>query len=195
MKRFLSILLVCLALCAACAMGVCAAEGKGFDPDAVQRCILLNDTNPAMGLGHCGMVLVDKNSYGVFYSYQIGGRLKIPLSPAKLKQFLQDGLPPDVISRFQFNKALEFEILPEEGRRMYDHAENHKFQPFFVYASFYYSIIPYRDNCTTFVHSVMAAGSPKYKFYYPFGVPYFTFYTLKWRLQLRSIPYKIYNPG
>jgi len=195
MKRFLCILLVCLALCGACATGVYAAEKNAFDPDAIQRCIFLNDTSPAMGFGHCAMVLIDKNSNGVLYSYQTGGKWKSSLSPAQLTQFKKDGLIPNAISRFQFNKALEFEILPQEGQRMYDCAENHKFQPFFIYASFYYSIIPYRDNCTTFVHRVMAAGSSKYKFYYPFGVPYFSFYTLKWRLQLRSIPYKIYYPG
>ena len=195
MKRFLSILLVFLALCAACTMSVCATEKNTFNPGAIQRCIFLNDTNPAMGFGHCAMVLVDKNSNGRLYSYQTGGLWKSSLSPAQLQQFQKDGLIPDAVSRFQFNKALDFEISPEEGRKMYDHAETQKFQRFYLYASFYYSIVPYRDNCLTFVRSVMGAGSSKYKFYYPFGVPYFAFYTLKWRLQLRSIPYKIYYPG
>jgi len=197
MKRFLAILLVSLALCAACAGSVCAAGQTAFNPNAAQRCIFLTDTNPAMGFGHCAMVLVDDNGYGRLYSYQSNGMLAATLSPAQVRQFQKDGLIPKTIaiSRFQFNKALDFEILPEEGRKMYVQAETKEFQPFFMYASFYHSIIPYRDNCLTVVRSIMSAGSSKYQFYYPFGAPALTFYSLKWRLQLRSIPFEIYYPG
>ena len=195
MKRLLAALLVCLALCGVCAVGACAAGG--FDPNAVRRCIFLVDTNPAMGFGHSAMVLVDQNRSGMLLSYQIGGLLQAALSAAQLRQFLGDGIIPKeiAVARFQFNRTLEFDVLPEEGRRMYDHASTHEFQPFFMYASFYYSIIPYRDNCLTFVHSVMAAGSSKYKFLYPFGAPIFAFSALKWRLRLRRIPYTVSYPG
>jgi len=196
MKRFLSALLVCLALCAACAMGVSAAENKAFDPGAIQQCMFLVDTNPAIGgFGHCGMVLVDKNSNGILYSFQTGGLWQRSVSPAQLKQFLKDGLIPKAESKFQFDRVVAFDVLPEEGRRMYDYAANHEFRDFYMYASFFASLIPVGDNCLTFVHSTMAAGSQKYRFLYPFGVPLFAFDTLQLKLKLNSVPYTTYYPG
>jgi len=191
MKRFLAILLVCLALCAACAMGASAK----VDPNAIQQCIFLVDTKAANGFGHCALVLADKNSNGVLYSYQTGGLWKSSLSPGQLRQFLKDGLIPNAISHFQFNRVIQFDILPAEGRRMYDHAEKNEFRDFYMYASFFTSLIPVGDNCLTFARSVMTAGSQKYNFLYPFGVPVFTFYTLQLTLRLNSVPYTIYNPG
>lgn len=194
MKRFLSILLVCLTLCAACAMGVSAAAA--FDPGSVQKCMFLVDTNPEIGgFGHCGMVLVDKNGNGILYSFQSGGLWQSTNSPAQLSQFLKDGLIPAAISKFQFDKVIVFDILPEEGRKMYDYARTHVFREFYMYASFFASLIPIGDNCLTFVHGTMAAGGLKYNFLYPFGVPLYSFYTLQLNLKLFSVPYTIYNPG
>jgi len=192
MKRFLSILLVFLALCAICAMGVSAA-GK-FDPDTIQRCMLLNDTEPVNGKGHCGVVLVDKNGYMRLYTFQQGGLWKQSNTPAQLKQFLKDGRIPRTPSQFQFDRILAFNITPEEGRRMYDYAETTEFGEFYMNASFWKPVGLKRntDNCTTFAQGMLAAGSRKYKYYYPFGVPNYTFTTLRWRLGLRSIPYTIY---
>jgi len=189
MKRFLSILLVFLALCAACAMGVSAA-GK-FDPNTIEKCMLLNDTAAAKGRGHCGVVLVDKNGYSRLYTFQQGGLWKQSNTPAQTKQFLKDGLIPYTPSQFQFNRILEFSISAKEGRRMYDYAETKEFRDFYMNASFYRPIgIKKGDNCVTFAHGTLGAGSLKYKFYYPFGVPNYTFKSLKWRLGLRNVPYK-----
>jgi len=196
MKRFLSILLVCLVLCAACAMGASAAEKVAFNPSAIQKCMFLVDTNPAIGgFGHCGMVLADKNGHGILYSFQSGGLWSTLVTPSQLTQFLKDGLIPDAISKFQFDKVIVFDILPEEGRRMYDYAATHKFRDFYMYASFFTSFIPIGDNCLSFVHSTMAAGSRKYNFLYPFGVPLYSFYTLQLNLRLYSIPYTTYTTG
>jgi len=196
MKRFLSILLVCLVVCAACAMGASAAEKVVFDPGAIKQCMFLVDTNPAIGgFGHCGMVLVDKNGNGMLYSFQSGGLWYSSNSPAQLKQFLKDGLIPDAESKFQFDRVIVFDVLPEEGRKMYDYAANLEFRDFYMYASFFTSLIPVGDNCLSFVHSTMAAGSRKYNFLYPFGVPIFSFYTFQLNLKWYSIPYTIYYPG
>jgi len=192
MKRFLSVLLICLALCAACAMGVSAAA---FDPGSVQRCIFLNDTTTANGFGHCGMVLVDKDGNGLLYSFQTGGLWQMTLSPGQLKQFKKDGLIPNALSQFQFDRAIEFDVLPAEGRRMYDYAATHEFREFYMYASFFTSFLPIGDNCLSFVYSTMTAGSPKYSFLYPFGVPVFVFYTLQLNLRLNAVPYTVYYPG
>ena len=190
MKRFLSILLVCLTLCATCTMGASAAA---FNPNAISQLIYLNDTD--IDFGHCAMVLVDKGGNGRLYSYQTGGLWASAISPAQMTQFLKDGLIPDAQSKFQFNKALRFDILPEEGRRMYDYAETHEFREFYMYSSFFTSLIPIGDNCLTFVRSVMKAGSSKYDFIYPFGVPRYTFYTVQLTLLLQGIPYTTYSPG
>ena len=193
MKRFLAILLVCLTLCAVCAMGASAAGG--FNANAVQECIFLNDTKSSTW-GHCGMVLVDQNGAGRLYSYQTGGLYAATLSSAQLTQFLKDGLIPNAISDFQFNKALRFNILPEEGRRMYDYAETHEFKEFFMYSSFFKPIgITWGDNCLTFVRAVMMEGSSKYAFLYPFGLPAFTFFTLRMHLGLRGVSCTTYSPG
>ena len=191
MKRFLSILLVCLALVAACTMSVSAADA--YNPDAAQQCIFLNDTTPSFG--HCAMILVDANGVGKIYSFQTGGLWKGTLSPAQLNQFMSDGLIPNVISHFQFDRAIQFGISAEEGRRMYDYAETHKFRNFYMYASFFTSFLPIGDNCLSFVHSVFKAGSSKYNYLYPFGLPNVTFYTIQLRLKMSGVPYTISNPG
>jgi len=191
MKRFLSFLLVCLFLCAACAMGASAAAKKAFDPDAIQQCMFLNDTTGITGNGHCGLVLVDKNSYGRLYSYQQSGLRKFPFSPSQLQQFMKDGLP-FATSQFQFDRVIAFDITPEEGQRMYDHAENTEFREFNRNASFFTHLIPVGDNCLTVARSILIAGNRKYDFIYPFGLPNSTFYTVQLSLRLASVPYTIH---
>ena len=192
MKRFLSILLVCLALLAACTMSVSAADG--FNSGAVQECIFLNDTGH--NFGHCAMILVDANNIGRFYSFQTGGLWKTTFSVAQLNQFMKDGIIPNVISDFQFDRAIRFGITAEEGQRMYDYAETHKFRNFYMYASFFTSFLPiFGDNCLSFVHSVFKAGSSKYNYLYPFGLPNVTFYTIRLRLKMSGVAYTLAYPG
>jgi len=197
MKRFLSILLASVALCAACAVGASAAAKaakKTFDPDAIQQCMLINDTRGVTGYGHNGLVMVDKNGYGRFYSYRLGGLLKFTLLPAQLQQFLKDGLPY-ANSKFQFDKVLAFEVPPEDGRKMYDYIETTEFKEFYRYASFFSSFWPINnDNCTTVAYSTLKAGGQKYAFLYPFGLPNTVFYTLQLNLKVYSVPYTIYHP-
>ena len=193
MKRFLSVFLACLILCAVCITGASAAAPKAFSPNAIQECIFLVDTDG--NFGHCALILADKNGTGRLYSYQTGGLWVSNLTPAQMTQFMKDGLIPDAISNFQFDHAVRFGVSAEEGRRMYDYAETHKFREFFMYSSFFTSLIPIGDNCLTFARTVMAAGSPKYDFIYPFGLPAFTFYTLQLSLRLNSVPYTLYYPG
>jgi len=191
MKRFLSILLVGLLVCAACAMGVSAAA-KTFDPDAVKQCILLNDTVGVTGNGHCGVLLMDENGYGRLYNFQRDGLSKRTFSPAQLQQFLKDGMP-FATSQFQFNRGVLFGVTPEEGRRMYDHAENTEFKEFMREASFWASVWPVNgDNCLTVARSITKAGSPKYSFLYPFGRPNLTFYTMQMSLFFSGVPYKLH---
>jgi len=191
MKRFLAILLVCLALFAACTVSVSAADA--YNPDTAQECIFLNDTGH--NFGHCAMILVDANGLGRFYSFQTGGLWKTTFSPAQLTQFMKDGIIPGVISDFQFNRAIRFGISAEEGRRMYDYAETHKFRKFYMYASFFTSFLPIGDNCLSFVHSVFKAGSSKYNYLYPFGLPNITFYTIQLRLKMSGVAYTLAYPG
>jgi len=190
MKRFLSVLLACLVLAAACAMGASAAPKKSFDPDAIQQCMLCNDTTGITGNGHNSVMLVDENGYGLLFSYQLSGMKKFSYTPAGLEKFMKDGLPFST-SQFQFDRMIIFDVTPEEGRRMYDHAENTEFREFYRYASFFTSVIPTGDNCTTVARSILAAGNFKYNFYYPFGYPNSTFYTLRMGLRLWFVPYTI----
>ena len=193
MKRFLSVLLVCLALCSACAVGTSAATKK-FDPDAIQQCMLVNDTRGILGYGHLGVVLVDENGYAKFFSYRRAGQMKISFTPSQLQQFLKDGLPSPG-SLFHFDRIIAFNILPEEGRRMYDFADTTEFKPFLKEASFWASVWPVQgDNCLTVARATLRAGSTKYSFLYPFGLPNSPYYTLQLSLRLRFIPYTIYNP-
>jgi len=196
MRRFLSILLVCLALCAAWATGTSAAAKKSFDPDAIQRCLFLNDTTGITGYGHCGVLLTDANGYGRLYNFQRDGLSRRSLTPAQLQQFLKDGLP-FATSQFQFNRVVAFNITPEEGRRMYDHAETTEFQEFNRATSFWVSVFPSieGDNCLTVARSITTAGSKKYDFLYPFGLPNSTFYTMQLSLKLARIPYTLMYPG
>jgi len=195
MKRFLSILLVCMALCAVCTIGASAAAKAGFNPDAIEKCLFLNDREPVDGKGHCGMVLVDATGYSRLYSFQQNGLWKQTNTPKELPQLLSTGLIPHTPSQFQFDRIIEFGISAEEGRRMYDYAETHEFLEFNMNASFWKPVgIIIGDNCTTFVHDTLAEGSRKYKFIYPFGVPNYTFTTLKWKLALRGVKRTIYTP-
>ena len=196
MRRFLSILSVCLVLCAACAMGASAAAKKKFDPDAIQQCLFLNDTTGITGYGHCGVVLVDENSYARLYNFQRDGLSRRSLTPAQLQQFMKDGLP-FATSQFQFNRVIAFGITPEEGRRMYDHAETAEFQEFNRTTSFWVSVFPSveGDNCLTVARSILTAGDKKYDFLYPFGLPNSTFYTVRLSLRLASVPYTVCYPG
>ena len=194
MRRIFSILLVGLVLCAACAMGASAAA-KGFNPDAVKQCLFLNDTTGITGYGHCGVVLIDENSYARLYNFQRDGLSRRTLTPAGLKQFRKDGLPFPT-SQFQFNRVIEFGITPEEGRRMYDHAENTEFQEFNRTTSFWVSVIPSieGDNCLTVARSILVAGNKKYGFLYPFGLPNSTFGTMQLSLKLARVPYTLFYP-
>jgi len=192
MKRFLATLLACLVMCAACAMGVSAAAKKGFDPDAITQCMLINDTRGVYGSGHLGLVLMDENGYGMVYSYRRSGLLKLPYTPAQMQQFLKDGVPFKG-SLFQFDRIVAWGITPEEGRRMYDHAENTEFKEFMREASFWASVWPVDgDNCLTVARSILVAGNSKYGFLYPFGQPNYPFNTLQMNLKMRFIPYTVY---
>ncbi|MCL2300078.1 MAG: hypothetical protein FWC27_08040 [Firmicutes bacterium] len=195
MKRFLSILLVVLAICGVCAVGTSAAAAKkGFNPDAIKKCFFLNDTTGITGYGHCGVVLVDENNYARLYNFQRDGLSRRGLTPAQLEQFLKDGLPFPT-SQFQFNRVIIFNITPEEGRRMYDQAETHQFQDFNRETSFWVSIFPVEgDNCLTVARSITTAGSPKYDFLYPFGLPNSTFYTMQMSLFFHGVPYTLAYP-
>jgi len=177
-------------------MGASAAAKKTFNPDAVVKAMLLNDTSPVDGKGHCSMVIVDENGYSRLYTFQQGGLWKQTNTPAETQQLLKDGLIPHTPSQFQFKRIIEFKITNKEGRRMYDYAENHEFKKFYKRASFYKPIGMKRntDNCVTVVRAIMFAGSRKYKFFYPFGVPNYAFTAMKWRLFFRRVPYKIYYP-
>jgi len=173
-------------------MGVSAAAKKKFDPDAITQCMLINDTRGIVGYGHLGVVLVDENDYAKFYSYRRAGLLKLSFTPAQLQQFLKDGFPFQG-SLFQFDRIIAFDILPEEGRRMYDHAETTEFKPFLREASFWASVYPIDgDNCLTVALSILKAGSTKYAFLYPFGQPNYPFYTMQMNLKLHCIPYTVY---
>ena len=194
MKRFLSILLVGLVVCAACAMSISAAAKKGLDPDAITQCMLINDTRGVLGKGHLGVVLVDEDGYARLYSYRRSGLLKIPYTPAQLQQFLKEGYP-FAGSLFQFDRVIAFGIKPEEGRRMYDHAETTEFKEFMREASFWASVWPVDgDNCLTVARSILKAGNSKYDFLYPFGEPNYPFYTMQMNLRARFIPYTLYYP-
>ena len=194
MKRFLSILAASLVLCTACAAGVSAAAKKTFNPDTGTQCMLINDTRGILGNGHLGVVLVDEDGYGRFYAYRRAGLLKLTFSPAQLQQFLKDGLPFKE-SLFHYDRIIAFGITPEEGRRMYDHAETTEFKEFMREASFWASVYPIEgDNCLTVARSILIAGSPKYGFLYPFGQPNYPFYTMQMNLKLRFIPYTVYYP-
>jgi len=196
MKRFLSILLVCIALFALCTMNASAAAKKvSFNPDKIQKCMMLNDQEPVDGKGHCSMMLVDENGYGRWYTFQQNGLWKQVVTPTQMTKFLAEGRIPVTPSQFQFDRIVEFPVSAEEGRRMYDYAETHEFLPFHMNASFWKPVgIIIGDNCTTFVHDTFAEGSRKYKFLYPFGVPNYTVTTLKWRLAMRGIKYTMYTP-
>jgi len=191
MKRFLAILLACLVMCAACAMGASAATKKAFDPDAIQQCRFVNDSTGITGNGHNGVLLVDKDGYGRLYNMQREGLSKRSFTPAQLKQFMIDGLP-FAASQFQFDRMIIFDITPEEGRRMYDHAEETEFREFYRYASFFTHLIPTGDNCLTVARSILVAGNKKYDFIYPFGLPNSTFYTVPLSLRFSSVPYTIH---
>jgi len=199
MRRFLSILLVCLALCAACAAGVSAAPApkapkKTFEPDAIKQCLLANDTVGVSGYGHNAVILVDESGYGRFYSFRLGGLLRFTMQPAELQQFLKDGLPY-ANSKFQFDRVIGFDVTPEEGRNMYDYVETTEFKEFYRYASFFSSWWPIDgDNCTTVAYGTLKAGGNAYAFYYPFGMPNSPYYTLQARLWLRSKPFTVYHP-
>jgi hypothetical protein len=194
MKRFLSILLAVLVVCAACAVGASAAAKKTFDRDAVTRCMLVNDTRGVLGSGHLGVVLEDEDGYGRIYSYRRAGLLKLTYTPAQLQQFLKDGIP-FAGSLFQFDRVIAWGIKPEEGRRMYDHAENTEFKPFLKEASFWASVWPVDgDNCLTVARSIVVAGNSKYGFLYPFGQPNYPFYTMQTLLRTRGIPFTLYYP-
>ena len=196
MKRFISILLAGLILCAACVFNASAAPAapkKTFNPDAIQQCTYLNDTEGITGNGHCGVLLVDSAGYGRLYHFIRSGLMKVPFTPAQVQQFMKDGHPfPG--SEFQFNRAVIFGITPEEGRRMYDHAENTEFKEFYREASFW--VIPIEgDNCLTVARSITSAGSRKYDFIFPFGLPNSTFYTMQLSLLLNFVPYTTQFPG
>jgi len=194
MKRFLSVLLVCLALCAACAMGISAAAAKKtFDPDAIKQCMLTNDTRGVTGYGHNGVLLVDENGYGRLYSYRLGGLFRMTLTPNALQQFLKDGIPY-AESKFQFDRIVAFNVPPEEGRRMYDYIETTEFMEFYRYASFFTTLIPTGDNCTTVAYKTLKAGNQKYSFFYPFGLPNSPYYTLQLSLLFNGVPYTTYHP-
>jgi len=171
-----------------------AAAKKKFDPDAITQCMLINDTRGIIGYGHLGVVLVDADGYAKLYSYRRSGLLKLSFTPAQLQQFLKDGLP-FATSLFQFDRIIAFDILPEEGRRMYDHAETTEFKEFLREASFWASVYPIDgDNCLTVARSILVAGNPKYGFLYPFGRPNYPFYTMQMNLKLHFIPYTVYLP-
>jgi len=194
MKRFLAILLVCLVMCAACGMSASAAAKKGFDPNAIKQCMLINDTKGITGYGHNGVILIDENGYAKFYSYRLSGLLKVSFSPAQVQQFLKDGFPYPQ-SKFQFDRVVAFPVSLEEGRRMYDYVETTEFKEFGRYASFWSSVWPVQnDNCTTVAHNTLKAGSNKYAFYYPFGLPNSGYYTLQMRLFFRGVPFTTYHP-
>ena len=194
MRRFLSILLASLVLCAACATGVSAAPKKTFNPDAITQCMLANDTRGILGNGHLAVVLVDENSYANFYAYRRSGLVKVSYTPAQLQQFLKDGFPW-AKSLFHFDRIVAFNVSLAEGRKMYDYVETTEFKEFMKEASFWASVWPVNgDNCTTVARKTLEAGSNKYAFLYPFGLPNTAFYTLRMRLWLRAIPYTIYTP-
>ena len=175
-------------------MGASAAAKKKFDPDAITQCMLINDTRGIVGYGHLGVLLVDENDYARLYSYRRAGLLKLSFTPNQLQQFLKDGLPTPQ-SLFQFDRIIAFDILPEEGRRMYDHAETTEFKEFLREASFWASVYPIDgDNCLTVALSILRAGNTKYSFLYPFGMPNYPFYTMQMNLRLRFIPYTVYYP-
>jgi len=193
MKRFLSILFVGLMMCAACAVGVSAAA-KAFNPDAVKQCMLINDTRGILGNGHLGVVLVDEDGYARMYTYRRAGLMKLSYTPAQLQQFLKDGLPFKG-SLFHFDRIIAFDIKPEEGRRMYDHAETAEFKPFMREASFWASVWPVDgDNCLTVARSILKAGNSKYAFLYPFGQPNYPFTTMQMNLRMQGIKYTTYFP-
>jgi len=78
---------------------------------------------------------------------------------------------------------------------MYDHAENTQFKTFTREASFWASVYPIDgDNCLTVARSILVAGSPKYGFLYPFGMPNYPFYTMQTNLRMRGIPFTLYYP-
>ena len=195
MKRFISILLACLTLFAACAVGgSAAAPKKKFNPDTVTQAMLINDTRGILGKGHLGVVLVDEDGYAQFYAFRRSGLLKLQFTPAQLQQFLKDGLPFKE-SLFHYDRIIAFGITPEEGRRMYDYAETTEFKEFLREASFWASVYPIDgDNCLTVARAILTAGSPKYAFLYPFGQPNYPFYTMQMNLKLRFIPYTVYLP-
>ena len=181
-------------MCAACAMGVSAAAKKGFDPDAITQCMLINDTRGILGNGHLGVVLVDENGYAKVYTYRRAGMLTLSYTPAQLQQFLKDGLPFKG-SLFHFDRIVAWGIKPEEGRRMYDHAETTEFKEFMREASFWASVWPVDgDNCLTVARSILKAGNSKYAFLYPFGMPNYPFTTLQMNLRLQGIKYMTYFP-
>ena len=194
MKRCLSILLAGLVLCAACAMNVSAAPRKTFNPDAIRQCVYLNDTTGITGRGHCGVLLIDANNYGRLYHFIQSGLMKFTYSPTQLQRFLAGGRPfPE--SEFQFDNAVTFGITPEEGRRMYDHAETTEFGEFCREASFFAAGLPIKnDNCLTVALSITSAGSCKYSFLYPFGLPNSTFYTMQLSLRWHGVPYTVSHP-
>jgi len=194
MKRFLSVLLAFLTLCAVCAIGASAA--KGFDPDDVQYAMLLNDIHPVDGKGHCTTVLVDGSGNSRLYTFQQKGLWKQSNTAKQTEQMLQDGKIPVAPSQFRFDRIIKYKIKPEEGRRMYDCAETSEFGEFHKNASFYKPIGFMRqyDNCVTVAQKIAAAGSRKYKFYYPFGVPNYAFTAMKWRLAFRGVDYEIFYP-
>ena len=173
-------------------VGAYAAPKKKFDPDAIVRCMLINDTRGITGNGHLGVVLVDESGYGNFYCYRRRGMYKIQFTPGQLQQFMKDGLPHKQ-SLFHFDRMIEWNITAEEGRRMYDCAETTQFKEFHRHASFWASVWPVKyDNCLTVARAVLTAGSRKYSFLYPFGQPNYVFYTMRMRLLLRFTPYNVY---
>ena len=175
-------------------MGASAAAIP-FDPNSIKQCMFLIDTTAANGFGHCGLVLAEKNGNAILYTFQEGGLWQATITSAEVKQFLKDGLIPRAESKFQFNKVIEFDVTPEEGRRMYDYAKDHQFRDFFMYSSFFTSLIPIGDNCLTFARGTMIAGDQKYNFFYPFGLPSATFYTFQLSLMMAGVPYTTYAPG
>lgn len=198
MKRFLSALLVSFLLLSVFAAGAFASESVcEFDPNEIRSAVFLSDPRRALGFGHSAILLIDANGAGIYYNYTnsseqqrpfgIGATDRFLLSPEEVTQALQSGTIAGDERGYLFNRMIRFDVLPEEGLAMFEHAESINFRFYNVFAS----IVPIGDQCDTLARNILAAGGRRFRALTPFGIPAWSFHTLQWRLTRSCIEHTV----
>jgi hypothetical protein len=131
------------------------SEGTGsdFNPNAIEKAVLLNNTRAVAGAGHVAVLLIDSNGRGMYYSYgpdQVGINLGVvdngfmkfkELSAEQVTYFEKTGSLHDVhtiygeiVQEQHYNRFLEYKIGGStgiDGYKMYKTATDITLHPGF----------------------------------------------------------------